>query len=299
MVSQGAAPIGPELTITAAEGHVIGELAGKPALEKLRETIESLAARGPAAGPGRAADGDRGRLQQARLRAGRLPRARARRRRPGDRPGRGRRRRAPRPGRAAARARRRERRPRPARGAVDADDRAGRPAAGGRARVRLQRPRRAACSACADHDAEVVADALAGAPAAGFFAAGEIGPVGGGYFLHSFTATVAVFARVNAAHGARACLLHRRDRRARAGDRAGAGRARGATLIADRAARRRARAAGGGDRRPRDRVRPRAAGRAGAAARGGRRGRRARRQRRRCPAAGGWTRSASRRSTAR
>ena len=41
-VSQGAAPLGPELTITAAEGHVIGELAGKPALEKLRETIESL-----------------------------------------------------------------------------------------------------------------------------------------------------------------------------------------------------------------------------------------------------------------
>jgi small ligand-binding sensory domain FIST len=44
------------------------------------------------------------------------------------------------------------------------------------------------------HDAEAVDDALAGAPAAGFFAAGEIGPVGGGYFLHSFTATVAVFA---------------------------------------------------------------------------------------------------------
>ena len=31
-VSQGAAPIGPELTITAAEGNVIDELAGKPAL---------------------------------------------------------------------------------------------------------------------------------------------------------------------------------------------------------------------------------------------------------------------------
>ena len=46
----------------------------------------------------------------------------------------------------------------------------------------------------ADHDAEAVADALAGAPAAGFFAAGEIGPVGGEYFLHGFTATVAVFA---------------------------------------------------------------------------------------------------------
>src|SRR5205823_2655512 len=42
MVSQGATPLGPELTITAGEGHVIGELAGKPALEKLRQTIEEL-----------------------------------------------------------------------------------------------------------------------------------------------------------------------------------------------------------------------------------------------------------------
>ena len=31
-VSQGAAPLGPELTITAAEGNVIRELAGRPAL---------------------------------------------------------------------------------------------------------------------------------------------------------------------------------------------------------------------------------------------------------------------------
>jgi small ligand-binding sensory domain FIST len=46
----------------------------------------------------------------------------------------------------------------------------------------------------ADHDAEVIDDGLGGAPAAGFFAAGEIGPVGGHPFLHSFTATVAVFA---------------------------------------------------------------------------------------------------------
>ena len=45
-----------------------------------------------------------------------------------------------------------------------------------------------------DHDAELVAEELAGAPAAGFFAAGEIGPVGGETFLHGFTATVAVFA---------------------------------------------------------------------------------------------------------
>src|SRR4051812_19918073 len=41
-VSQGAAPIGPELTITAAEGHVIAELEGAPALERLREVIVAL-----------------------------------------------------------------------------------------------------------------------------------------------------------------------------------------------------------------------------------------------------------------
>jgi len=46
-----------------------------------------------------------------------------------------------------------------------------------------------------DHDAAVVAEELRGAPAAGFFAAGEIGPVGGRSFLHGFTATLAVFPR--------------------------------------------------------------------------------------------------------
>ena len=35
--------------------------------------------------------------------------------------------------------------------------------------------------------------AFAGAPVAGFFAAGEIGPVGGRAHLHGFTATLAVF----------------------------------------------------------------------------------------------------------
>jgi small ligand-binding sensory domain FIST len=45
-----------------------------------------------------------------------------------------------------------------------------------------------------DHDAAVVHRELAGAPAAGFFAAGEIGPVGSRSYLHGFTATVALFA---------------------------------------------------------------------------------------------------------
>jgi small ligand-binding sensory domain FIST len=45
-----------------------------------------------------------------------------------------------------------------------------------------------------DHDAGAVAGTLGDIPTAGFFAAGEIGPVGGENFLHGFTATVAVFA---------------------------------------------------------------------------------------------------------
>ena len=109
-VSQGAAPVGPELTITAADGHVIEELAGVPALEKLREVIAAL--------------------------------------RPADR-------------RLVAHGM--------LLGIVTA---AGKP----------------------DYERAAALDReLAGAPAAGFFAAGEIGPVGGESFLHGFTATVAIF----------------------------------------------------------------------------------------------------------
>jgi small ligand-binding sensory domain FIST len=41
-----------------------------------------------------------------------------------------------------------------------------------------------------DHDATVVTEGLGGAPVAGMFCAGEIGPVGGQNFLHGFTASV-------------------------------------------------------------------------------------------------------------
>jgi small ligand-binding sensory domain FIST len=44
-----------------------------------------------------------------------------------------------------------------------------------------------------DHDAGCVREALGEIPVAGFFAQGEIGPVGGTNFLHGFTASVAVF----------------------------------------------------------------------------------------------------------
>lgn len=44
-----------------------------------------------------------------------------------------------------------------------------------------------------DHDAALLDEALDGAPVAGFFAAGEFGPVGGRNFVHGFTASVALF----------------------------------------------------------------------------------------------------------
>jgi small ligand-binding sensory domain FIST len=46
----------------------------------------------------------------------------------------------------------------------------------------------------ADHDVVMVRESLGVDGVAGFFAAGEIGPVGGDSFLHGFTATLAVFA---------------------------------------------------------------------------------------------------------
>jgi small ligand-binding sensory domain FIST len=44
-----------------------------------------------------------------------------------------------------------------------------------------------------DHDARTAAELLGGDSLAGFFCAGEIGPVGGRNFLHGFTATMALF----------------------------------------------------------------------------------------------------------
>jgi small ligand-binding sensory domain FIST len=47
-----------------------------------------------------------------------------------------------------------------------------------------------------NHDAEAIGDTLGNIPLAGFFAAGEMGPVGGKNFLHGFTASIAVFEAV-------------------------------------------------------------------------------------------------------
>lgn len=191
-VSQGAAPVGREMTITAADGNVILELAGKPAVQSIEEVISelpiaqrALVAAGLLIGividGGKpdyeqgdflvrgvlGADADTGAVAVGtNVQPGQVVRLHAR-------------------------------------DARSADDDLRR-ALGLRAEASgSQRPAGALVFSCngrgqsmfgaGDHDATMIRDVLGGAPAAGFFAAGEIGPVGGRSFLHAFTATVAVF----------------------------------------------------------------------------------------------------------
>jgi small ligand-binding sensory domain FIST len=188
LVSQGCAPIGRDAVVTRAEGNVVFELAGKPALERLREEIEALpedeqvlAARGLLAGLvidenvpeyGRGdflmrgllgADEDSGALAVGEsVRVGQTLRFHVR-------------------------------------DAVSADEDLrqaleelrGEKVAGallftcnGRGTHMFAEPH---------HDARAVREALASDALAGFFCGGEIGPVGGHTFLHGFTATMAVF----------------------------------------------------------------------------------------------------------
>jgi small ligand-binding sensory domain FIST len=190
-VSQGAAPVGPEVTITAAEGNVIEELAGRPALETVERLIAQLPPRerGLVAGGlligiviegGKpeyeqgdflvrgivGADPESGRLTVgAVVHPGQVVRLHARDARSADEDL-----------RQALRVRM---------AALSDSGPAG-------SLVFSCNGRGSAMFGRCDHDAEAVEQEL-GAPAAGFFAAGEIGPVGGRSFLHGFTATVAVF----------------------------------------------------------------------------------------------------------
>ena len=52
-----------------------------------------------------------------------------------------------------------------------------------------------------DHDAGLVAKFFGEIPIAGCFCAGELGPIGGKNFLHSFTASIAIFRRGRESHG--------------------------------------------------------------------------------------------------
>ena len=190
-VSQGARPIGPEMAITSAEENVIHELASKPALERLKTAITEL-------DPG----------ERALAAAGLLIGIVIDENRPEY-----------------------ERGDFLVRGLLGADEESGSIAVGERVRVgqtvRMQvrdgasadedlrealtrvsveldgPPAGALIFTCngrgsnmfdvADHDASLIETALGGAPTAGFFCAGEIGPVGNRSFVHGFTATMAVF----------------------------------------------------------------------------------------------------------
>ncbi|HUA47343.1 MAG TPA: FIST N-terminal domain-containing protein [Solirubrobacteraceae bacterium] len=191
-VSQGAAPLGREITITAAEGNVIHELASRPALETVQQIVSELSPRerGLVGGGlliGVVIDGGKPEYEQgdflvrgvlgadpesgalvvgASVEAGQVVRLHARDARSADED---------------------------LRQELQLRVRAlsGEPPAG--ALVFSCNGRGSSMFGLADHDAMTVEQELSGAPTAGFFAAGEIGPVGGRSFLHGFTATLAVF----------------------------------------------------------------------------------------------------------
>jgi small ligand-binding sensory domain FIST len=190
-VSQGATPVGPEMTITEAEGNVISELAGQPALDRIRAVIEELdpvertliaggLLIGLVVGGGRpdyghgdflvrqlmGADPVGGTLAVAApVEAGQILRLHARDAASADRD-------------------------------LQEQLRLRVSALGGTPAGALAfscNGRGRAMFGIEDHDAGALTEELGGAPSAGFFAAGEIGPVGGASFLHAFTATVALF----------------------------------------------------------------------------------------------------------
>ena len=190
-VSQGAGPVGPEMAITSAEANLIGQLAGKPAMERLGEVIAALpererelAASGVLIGlvidenrpeyergdflvrPIIGADRKSGAIAIGEpVRVGQTVRLHVRDAASADEDL-----------RDALRAQAQ---------ALGSDGAAGALlfTCNGRGSHMFDLP---------DHDAAAVEDSL-GAPTAGFFCAGEIGPVGGRNFLHGFTATMAVF----------------------------------------------------------------------------------------------------------
>jgi small ligand-binding sensory domain FIST len=190
VVSQGCAPVGSDSVITEAEENVVHELAGKPALDRLRTELgtmtveqQQLAARGGVlAGlvidENRSeyrrgdylmrgligADEESGSLEIGEpVRVGQTLRFHVRDARSADEDLR--------------------------EGLTDALN-GGHPAG---ALVFTCNGRGSNMFAERDHDARAVADALGGDALAGFFCAGEIGPVGGKPFLHGFTATIAIF----------------------------------------------------------------------------------------------------------
>jgi small ligand-binding sensory domain FIST len=192
-VSQGASPIGPEMVVTASDGNVIEELASQPALDRVMHAVrhelsadeQGLATQGLLVGiviDENRPEYDRGDFLVRgllsvdeqdrtitvgeRVRVGQTVRLHVRDATSAD---------------------------------VDlrsALERAAReldgPAAG--ALMFTCNGRGSHMFGSAGHDAGALADEIGGAPAAGFFCAGEIGPVGRRSFVHGFSTSVALFA---------------------------------------------------------------------------------------------------------
>jgi small ligand-binding sensory domain FIST len=189
IVSQGCAPIGRDAVVTEAEGNVVFELAGKPALERLKADLAALpperlrlAAGGVLAGividENRSeyrrgdylvrallgADEDTGAIAVGdEVRVGQTLRFHVR-------------------------------------DAASADEDLRESLEGGLAGETATGALLFTCNGRGthmfsepDHDARALADAVGSTALAGFFCGGEIGPVGGRAFLHGFTATAAVF----------------------------------------------------------------------------------------------------------
>jgi small ligand-binding sensory domain FIST len=192
LVAQGCRPVGAPYTVTRADGQVIHELGGRPALVRLRELASALPA------------GDRELLAQGVHLGMVIDEYQA----------------EPRQGDFLVR------------GIAGADPESGAIAVGDEVQVgqtvrfhvrdarsadedlrrTLERERTAlggrraagallfTCNgrgsrlfAAPDHDAGLVTTMLGEIPMAGFFCAGELGPVGGQNFLHAFTASIALF----------------------------------------------------------------------------------------------------------
>jgi small ligand-binding sensory domain FIST len=185
LVSQGCRPVGPALVITEAEGNVIKALAGEPAAERIRAIFDE-------------ADAEDKALMRQGLHVGLVIDEYADEHERGDFLVRGVIGAAPSTGAVAVgdvvrvgqtvRFHVRDAR------SADEDLRAllagleGPPPTGallftcnGRGTHLFGEPH---------HDAALVSSALEGAPVAGYFAAGELGPVGSGSFLHGFTASL-------------------------------------------------------------------------------------------------------------
>jgi small ligand-binding sensory domain FIST len=189
LVSQGCRPVGPAMTVTAASGNVVRELAGVPALQRVEQVLAEL----PPADQALASTGlqlgiamdeyaeDHDFLVRAILGADRETGGLV----VGDLVETG----------TTVRLQVRDA------DAADADLRAllagyrrdTRDAPAGGALLFSCNGRGAHLFGTADHDPALVRSELAALGVAGFFAGGELGPVGGRNHLHGFTASVLAF----------------------------------------------------------------------------------------------------------